>query len=188
MAPPPGRRLAVPMALLAAAILSLGAGPDTAGALLRCGAAGAAPHKATDHQLRTSVLCLVNRARERHGIAPLAFSPALRQSATAQAGNIARSGSLSHYGPRGSDLAVRASRSGYSGSYRLAENIAAGRGRRHGSPLAILRTWMQSDGHRQNVLDPGLRDFGVGIARGGRLGEGSDNFAVYTLDLGARRG
>ena len=153
-----------------------------------CGKVDQPPRAATDHQLRTSVLCLVNQSRERHGIGPLAFSPALRRSATAHSRSMVRSGSLSHYGPDGSTLESRIARSGYfarAAYYRVAENIAAGPGRTRGSPLAIVRGWMHSAGHRQNILDPGLHDFGAGVARGDPLG-GGGNAATYTLDFGAR--
>jgi uncharacterized protein YkwD len=153
-----------------------------------CGWIRQAPRTATDHQLRTSTLCLVNAARQRHGIAPLAFSVELRRSATAHSQSMVDSGALSHYGPSGSTVQSRVARSGYladTAHFRLAENIGAGRGLRFGSPLAIVRGWMRSYTHRRNILDAGLRDFGVGIARGAPLGGGREA-ATYTLDFGVR--
>jgi uncharacterized protein YkwD len=153
-----------------------------------CGRIGQPPRAASDHELRTSILCLVNQARQHRGIAPLQFNPALRRSATAHSRSMVRSGSLTHYGPNGSTLESRIARSGYfarAAYYRVAENIAAGPGRHRGSPRAIVRGWMRSPGHRQNILDPGLHDFGAGVARGDPLGSGS-NAATYTLDFGAR--
>lgn len=190
MAPSARQRLALPLALLAALALAPAASHGAAAAQPRCGSIRQAPRRATLHQLRTSVLCLVNRARERHGIAPLRFNLALRRSATALSKEMLRSGSLSHYGPRGSTLTSRVARSGYlvgASSYRLAENIGAGRGRGSGSPLAIVRDWLHSAEHRRNILDRGLRHFGAGVARGDPLG-GSGNAATYTLDFGARSG
>lgn len=180
----------MPLVLLVALALAPAASYGDAGAARRCGLVRQAPRAATLHQLRTSVLCLVNRARERHGIAPLAFNAALRRSATGLSKAMVRSGSVSHHGLRGSTLSSRIARSGYlagASSYRLAENIATGRGRSNGSPLAIVRDWLQSAGHRRNILDRGLRDFGAGVARGYPHG-GSANAATYTLDFGARRG
>jgi uncharacterized protein YkwD len=147
-----------------------------------------APRFATDHELRTSVLCLVNQARSRHGVPPLAFNDALRKSATYHSGSMVRTGSLSHYGPRGSTLLTRVAQSGYlsrAGNFRLAENIAAGAGPARGSPLGIVRRWMNSAEHRGNILDPLLHDFGVGVARGDPNGNGG-RAATYTLDFGAR--
>jgi uncharacterized protein YkwD len=168
--------------------LLLSALPSAAGATGCDEAAQAAPRVASDHQLRTAVLCLVNRIRERHRIPALEFSPALRRSATLHSKSMVSSGSLSHYGPRGSTPATRVIRSGYLSNtsvLRVAENIAAGMGRSFGSPIAVVRGWMRSPSHRQNVLDAGLRDFGAGIARGDPFGRRS-NAATYTLDLAAR--
>jgi uncharacterized protein YkwD len=179
---------AATLAAVSALGLSAGAAPSDAAAMPRCGRVGQAPRAATAHQLRSSALCLVNLARERHGIAPLRFSPELREAATAHSRSMVRDGSLSHYGPRGSTLTTRIARTGYlarAASFRAAENIGAGEGRGYGSPLAIVRGWMHSAGHRGNILDPGLRDFGIGIARGNPYG-GSRNAVTYTLDLATR--
>jgi len=176
--------LATTMAILMALLVG------AASADARCGRHWQAPRKATDHQLRTSVLCLVNLARERRGIAPLKYSEALRRSATAHSRDMVRAGRLSHYGSGGSTPTARIANSGYLARarfYRLAENIGAGRGRSNGSPAAIVRSWMGSPGHRSNILDRGFRDFGVGVARGDASG-GHSNAATYTLDLASRRG
>jgi len=149
----------------------------------RCGDIFQSPAGATDHQLRTSVLCLVNRARERHGIRRLEFNIALRRSASGHSLSMVRSGSFSHYGPSGSTPTIRVTHAGYLAhvrSYRIAENIAAGEGRQFGSPMAIVAMWMHSPPHRANILDRGLRDFGVGVARSGR------DAATYTLVFGSR--
>jgi len=153
----------------------------------RCGWYGKSPGAATDHELRTSILCLVNQARERRGLRPLEFNEELRRSASAHSSSMVRSRSFSHFAG-GSTVTARVVRSGYLASashFRVAENIAAGQGRRYGSPIAILRTWMGSWGHRQNILDGGFHDFGVGVARGDPLGGGA-NAATYTLVFGSR--
>ncbi len=51
---------------------------------------------------------------------------------------------------------------GYPGGY-LAENIAWGGGSL-GTPRSIVGGWMNSTGHRANILNGGLRDSGVGVA------------------------
>jgi len=173
------------IALFAAlGLLLLPAGSEAA---RRCGdRADRSPRRATEHELRTSVLCLVNLARGRHGVPPLGFNPELRESATVHSRSMVRSGSFSHYGP--GTMASRIASAGYlarAGSFRLAENIATGWGRANGSPLAIVRAWMHSPEHRRNILDRGLHDFGVGVARGGPFG-GGDAAATYTLDFGSR--
>ena len=176
----------LPVVILALALASA-LSPAAASASF-CGKASRAPDELTGHQMRTSVLCLVNAARGRHGLRRLEFNRALRGSATALSLGMVRTGIFSHYVPGTNTMTGRATRFGYLSHvfrYRVAENIAAGQGRRHGSPLAVVRSWMRSAPHRANILDPRLREFGAGIARGNVL-TGAGRGATYTLDFGAR--
>ena len=66
----------------------------------------------------------------------------------------------------------------------LAENIAHGAGS-DGSPRSIMRVWMHSGGHRHNVLDPQLRQIGVGVFVGNW--KDYENTSMYTADFGAIR-
>jgi uncharacterized protein YkwD len=156
---------------------------------LACPDADRAPREASLRFLRSSVLCLVNRARLHYGLRPLRFNPALRKSAIRHSNEMVANGYFSHYGPGGSTVGDRVWRSGYLARvnvYLVGENIGGGLGRRFGSPMAVYRSWMHSPGHRANILDPGFHDIGVGVARGYPYGGGA-NAATYTLDLGMRR-
>lgn len=181
-------RRGIALALALAALLGVAPGAAPADGAPGCGRHGQAPAAATDHELRTSVLCLLNRIRENRGIRPLEFNESLRRSASAHSVSMVRSRTLSHYGPAGSTVTTRVLRAGYLTSvsrFRVAENIGAGGGQEFGSPRAIVNAWMRSPGHRQNILDRGLRDFGVGVARGNPYGH-DRNAATYTVDFGAR--
>jgi len=175
------------VALAIAAVLWVVPGAAQAGAAA-CDGRGQAPAAATDHELRTSVLCLLNQVRENHGIPPLEFNESLRRSASVHSVSMVRSRTLSHYGPGGSTVTTRVVRAGYLASasrFRVAENIGAGAGQEFGSPRAIVSAWMRSPAHRENILDRGLRDFGVGVARGNPYGH-DGNAATYTVDFGTR--
>ncbi|HEX7059951.1 MAG TPA: CAP domain-containing protein [Solirubrobacterales bacterium] len=164
------------------------AAPAAASPNRPCYGANRAPAEATYHQLRTSLLCLINRARERRGIQSLRFSPELRRSATGHSWDMVRNGYFSHYGSSGSDLTVRVAHAGYlarANAYLVGENIGGGPGRQFGSPAAVFRSWMHSPGHRDNLLSSRFRDVGVGVARGYPNGGGS-SAATFTLDLGTR--
>ncbi len=174
------------MALLAAMAMHAASAPARSGF---CGAAGEPPARASHHQLRTSMLCLINRAREHRGIQSLRYSEQLRRAATGHSEDMVRRGYFSHYGPNGGDITVRIARAGYLSSasaYAIGENIGGGPGRRFGSAIAVFRSWMHSPEHRANIFDRRFRDFGVGVARGYPLGGGREA-ATFTLDLGSRR-
>jgi uncharacterized protein YkwD len=176
-----------------AAVLVLSAAALSASATARerasgpCGESTAVPRTLTLHQMRSSVLCLVNRIRGHYGLHPLAYNQALRTSASAHSVSMVVHGYFAHEGPGGS-MDSRIARAGYlasAGAFVIGEDLGGGRGRR-GSPLAVVRDWMHSPPHRENILDPHFRDAGVGVARGFPLHGSGARAATYTLDLGAR--
>jgi uncharacterized protein YkwD len=175
--------------LVAALLLIASPGVDRARADPLCAEAGKAPSEATLHFLRSSMLCLVNRGREEHGLAPLLYNADLRRSATGHSNDMVANAYFSHDGSRGSTLGGRVARSGYLvrvSSYFVGENIGGGVDQAFGSPLAVYHAWMRSPEHRANILDREFREFGVGVARGFPYGGGS-NAVTYTLDFGMRR-
>ena len=50
-------------------------------------------------------------------------------------------------------------------SWTFGENIAYGGGR-YGTPKSITKAWMNSPGHRANILNPTFKDVGVGFEPG----------------------
>jgi uncharacterized protein YkwD len=153
-----------------------------------CGNAAAAPARLTLHQMRSSELCLINRARAHYGLVPLQYNPDLRDSATGHSDSMVVHRYFAHEGPGGS-VDSRISRAGYLDkgvqNFTIGENIAAGSGH-DGSPWQIFVDWMHSPPHRANILDPSFRDAGVGVARGFPMG-GGGAAATYTVDFGARK-
>ena len=177
---------AVVLAALVAILL-----PATGAAASRppCGHSGAAPARLTLHQMRSSELCLINRVRAHYGLHKLSFNHSLRDSATGHSDSMVTNRYFAHEGPGGS-VGSRISRTGYlhrARAYTVGENIGGGHGRRYGSPMAVFKEWMHSPPHRANILDPGFRDAGVGVARGYPMG-GAAGAATYTVDFGARSG
>jgi len=151
-----------------------------------CGNSTVAPRLLSLHQMRTSVLCLLNRIRAQHELHPLAYNQALRTSASAHSVSMVVHGYFAHEGPGGS-IDSRISRAGYLAAgarFVIGEDIGGGGGPL-GSPMAVVRDWMHSAVHRRNILDPHFRDVGVGVARGFPYG-GGGRAATYTVDFGAR--
>ena len=120
------------------------------------------------------VVNLVNNERRKAGLSPLRIHSRLNAAAQAHSNDMARNNFMSHTGSDGSSPFDRMKRYGYN-YRRAAENVAAGQS----SPQAVMRSWMNSSGHRKNILNGSLRDIGVGYARGGRYG------TYWTQNFGA---
>lgn len=106
------------------------------------------------------VLALVNQARASAGCRPLAADARLAAVAAAHSADMRDRGFFDHVNLAGLSPFDRAEAAGVSAR---AENIA--RGQR--DPAAVMTAWMNSAGHRANILDCGLTRLGVGIADGG---------------------
>ncbi|MCC1480163.1 CAP domain-containing protein [Roseibaca sp. Y0-43] len=107
-------------------------------------------------------LASINAARASAGLGPLALDAGLSRMAQSHACDMADRGYFAHTAPDGSGLVERARGVGLSGFCQLAENIA--RGQR--DIPTVMRIWLNSPGHRANLLDPGLTHVGLGRAPG----------------------
>ncbi|MEM7724405.1 MAG: CAP domain-containing protein [Pseudomonadota bacterium] len=92
---------------------------------------------------------------------PLAHSPALQAAAQAHADDLARTGRFAHTGSDGSSVAERARRANYN-ACALAENIAQGQP----DIRSVITAWMGSEGHRRNILDAQVTQFGFAESAG----------------------
>ncbi len=102
---------------------------------------------------------LVNQERAAAGCPAVTADSRLAAAARAHSTDMAAGGYVDHTSPDGTDFATRISNAGYRWS-AAAENIAMGQQ----SPDEVMRAWMNSDGHRRNILNCGLRQLGVGLA------------------------
>jgi uncharacterized protein YkwD len=101
---------------------------------------------------------LTNQQRQQHGCAvALVLSPQLTAAATAHSQDMALQDRFGHIGSDGSTMVSRIVATGYSYSL-LAENVAAGQA----TAEDVVAGWMNSPGHRANILNCNLRDLGVG--------------------------
>lgn len=124
------------------------------------------PASLTLAQAETSIpealLTLVNAERQRAGVAPLRLNDKLATAAQRHAEDMAATRNLSHQGSDGSTMRSRIDATGY-GWMAIGENVAMGQT----SPEAVMRSWMNSAGHRRNILNPNFQELGVGYAEGG---------------------
>jgi uncharacterized protein YkwD len=129
---------------------------------------------------RRSTLCLLNQVRRQHGLGALTASTTLRTAAFGHSRDMVQHRYFQH-----GDFVGRIKGSGYLNgfhSYAVAENIAFGGGSLQ-TPAKIVTAWMNSAGHRANILSPTYHDIGVGIAMGTPVGAAG---GTYTTDFGLR--
>ncbi|WP_345043883.1 CAP domain-containing protein [Streptomyces sannanensis] len=104
------------------------------------------------------VIALLNREREKHGCGPLRADSHLRTAAQRHSDDMAARGFFSHTNPDGTDPGRRITVTGYEWS-TYGENIAVGQK----SPEQVMKSWMDSPGHRANILNCAFKDVGIGI-------------------------
>ncbi|NJC72079.1 CAP domain-containing protein [Planosporangium thailandense] len=129
-----------------------------------------------DAGTETAVLTLVNQARATAGCAALTADPRLTAAARAHSADMARRGYFAHDTPDGVTVGARITAAGYRFS-AAGENIAKGQQ----SASAVMRAWMNSPGHRANILNCRFRHLGIGLTRQGST-------PVWTQDFGAPLG
>lgn len=113
----------------------------------------------------TDVVDRTNRERARAGLPPLAVDSLLVTAAQAHSADMVARDFYSHTAPDGSRPWDRATAAG-SACRTIGENIACGQR----SAAEVVEGWMNSPGHRANILEPGFTHIGVGFAGGGRAG------------------
>jgi len=126
------------------------------------------------------VVDLTNNFRLKNNLAPLTLNSKLTAVAQAYSKTMATQDFVAHQGLDGSQPWDRMTKGGYKWS-RAAENIAAGQT----TPETVMQSWIDSPGHRANLLDPKLKEIGVGyffLAND----TGNVNYNAYwTQDFGA---
>jgi uncharacterized protein YkwD len=108
------------------------------------------------------VFGLTNDARRANGLSELTWHNSLGNAGHAHATDMAQRNILSHTGSDGSSHGDRARRYGYNSSY-VGENIAYG----YQSAQAVFSGWMNSDGHKKNILNGRYRYCGIGYVVSG---------------------
>ncbi|WP_455352232.1 CAP domain-containing protein [Streptomyces sp. SYSU K217416] len=121
------------------------------------------------------VVALVNKERAAAGCSPVTSNAKLTRAADDYSDVMAASGVMSHTGPDGSTMTSRVEAAGYVWS-TLGENIARGQA----DAAAVMNSWMNSPGHRANILNCAFKEIGVGVHAG-------DGGPWWTQNFGASR-
>jgi uncharacterized protein YkwD len=118
-------------------------------------------------ELRSEALELVNEARKQHGLPALQSRPELDRAAQAHAEDMLNRNYFDHVSPEGKTVFDRYVAAGGSRWRLVAENIgrcATCKGPPRISDVTRLQDgWMRSASHRENILSPGVTQFGFGM-------------------------
>ncbi|GGE40579.1 hypothetical protein GCM10011391_19180 [Pullulanibacillus camelliae] len=131
------------------------------------GSAAAPSSKSTDtvSAYEKEVVTLTNKERTSRGLKPLTLNTKLSKMARDKSQDMVNKNYFSHQSPTyGSPFDMMKA---YNISYTSAgENIAAGQK----TPQEVVTAWMNSEGHRENILNPNYTTIGVGYVKGGSYG------------------
>ena len=157
-------RSALITTISATAALALAPGAMAAG----CPDADAPVDSVSQSAFADSVGCLVNVERAKAGLPAHTREARLDRAAQAHSQDMAARGYFDHFTPEGRGLAERIAAVGYTARY-ASENIARGAS----TPATVVQTWMQSAGHRANILSSRNSQMGVGVV----------SERLYTLEM-----
>jgi len=177
------RRFTFPCALAVLAALLVTA-PN---AMAVCASASATPSEVAKRTVVRATLCTLNTERAQHGLRPLKLNKKLSAAARRHARDMVRRDYFSHDSLGGGTFVDRIRRSGYlrgASGWSVGENLAWGSHQR-AAPRAITAMWMDSAGHRANILSPAFREVGIGFSIGAPGASGPA--ATYATEFGTRQ-
>lgn len=112
--------------------------------------------------IESQVITLTNQERAKNGLKPLTANWELSRVARYKAMDMRDKNYFSHTSPTYGDPFTMMKNFGITYT-AAAENIAAGQA----TPQAVVQAWMNSAGHRANILNATYTEIGVGYAQGG---------------------
>ena len=102
---------------------------------------------------------LTNTERAQHGLPPFIWHDVLASIAREHSEDMLRNNMTGHTGSDGSSPKDRADRKGIKNASQWSENVAYG----SSTPEAVVQGWMNSPGHRANILSDKSTHIGVGL-------------------------
>jgi uncharacterized protein YkwD len=166
--------------------VALGPG-ERARATQECPDADLEPAAGNLDRVRAAIECLHNQVRAQRGLPPMRGNARLRRAALGHSRAMVADRFFEHTTPRGATMVDRIMRARYvrrDQGWALGENLAWGTGSL-ASPRGAVDSWMDSPGHRANILRRSYRELGVGIVLGVPVSDATG--ATYTVDFGVRR-
>ena len=132
----------------------------------------AVPTSPVGSNVLDEVLSLTNQNRANAGLAPLAMNTALSAAAQAHSLYQANIGTITHTGSASTNPGQRIASAGYSAS-TWGENVASG----YPTASAVIDGWMNSQGHRDNILNANFTEIGLAAVTG------ANGIIYWTMDL-----
>jgi uncharacterized protein YkwD len=178
------RLIALALAVLAGALVAA----PPALAEQACPAANETPAHASKPEILRATLCALNRERAHSGLHELKLNKKLSRAARRHARDMGRRNYFSHDTLGGGTFVDRIRAEGYlkgARSWVVGENLAWG-SRSFSRPRVIMKLWMNSAGHRANILNASFREIGIGLAYDAPVARGGKPVCIYTTDFGAR--
>ena len=112
------------------------------------------------YTLSYKVFEIVNQERIKAGVKPLKFNNDMYKAAMVRAKECDES--FSHDRPNGTSCFTALKEAGVK-YFSAGENIAMG----YRTPADVMKGWMDSEGHRNNILNPNFTDFACGVYKSG---------------------
>ncbi|MFJ8888292.1 sigma-70 family RNA polymerase sigma factor [Streptomyces sp. NPDC102402] len=116
-----------------------------------------APKASSAPSVAEEVIALVNSERSREGCSAVSGDSLLTKAASRHSADMVARDYFSHTSPDGTDPGARITAVGYRWS-TYGENIAKGQQ----TAEAVMDAWMNSDGHRANILNCAFKEIGIG--------------------------
>ena len=172
--------------LIAASLAALALAMPSTAAAGTCTDADAQPGTpAFTANAAAATLCLVNNERAAAGLSALRMGPAeLQEPAGAYARDMVARQFFAHETPDGIKLLQRLAAYTTGDTWTVGENLAWGESGL-GTPDAIVRAWMNSPGHRANIMNGAFKELGIGVAPGAPKAV-SGPAATFVHEFGAR--
>ena len=117
--------------------------------------------RSTIKRVRKGIVCLVNQQRRAAGVGKVRTDLRLQKAATAHVKDMRARLYFAHEGPGGPDLVTRLRKARFWPA-TAGENLAAGTGAM-ATARVVVDAWMNSAGHRANMLDKRFKLIGIGI-------------------------
>lgn len=152
-----------------------------------CENADVMPAPGNEGVVRAAILCLHNQIRAGRGLPLLRENAKLRRAAVGHSADMVQRRFFDHTSPSGTTFVKRIFAARYASNrvaWSLGENLAWGTGSL-ATPREIMKAWMQSPGHRANVVKRSYREIGIGVVIG--TPSAGDDGATYTADFGVVR-